>query len=270
MLVLILPFAFATPFIRPRLFPFGGKIVGGLPITIQDASYQISLQTRNFHICGGSVISENFVLTAAHCTSGQSASSLTIRAGSDLYRSGGVVVRVEKILQHEKFDYSKIDFDFSLLKLAAPLNFSDLIQPIALPSQDEIVEDDSLCIVTGWGNTQNSQESRDKLRAAYVPSVNQAECDAAYRNFGGITDRMICAGYKSGGKDACQGLLLERRLLRRFLNYLFTGDSGGPLVSGEKLVGVVSWGYGCAIAGYPGVYSRVAAARDWIKEKSGV
>lgn len=203
----IFPIVIATP-VLPRYFPFGGKIVGGLPIGIEDASYQISLQTSNFHICGGSVISENFVLTAAHCTSGQSASRLTIRAGSNLYRAGGVVVKVEQILQHEKFDYSTIDYDFSLLKLAEPLTFSDSIKPIALPSQDEVVDDDSLCIVTGWGNTQSSQESRDKLRAAYVPSVNHIECNSAYQTFGGVTDRMICAGYKSGGRDACQGLLV--------------------------------------------------------------
>lgn len=215
-LALIIPMVIATPMVRPRYFPFG-KIVGGLPIGIEIAPYQISLQTRNFHICGGSVISENFILTAAHCTSGQSVSSLTIRAGSDLYKYGGVVVKVEKILQHEKFDYSKIDFDFSLLKLAEPLTFSKQISPIALPSQDEPVEDDSLCFVTGWGNTQNSQESRDKLRAAFVPSVNQEECNTAYESFGGVTDRMICAGYKVGGKDACQGLFDNFKYFK-FLN----------------------------------------------------
>lgn len=85
-----------------------------------------------------------------------------------------------------------------------------------------------------------------------VPSVNQTECSKAYNNMGGITDRMICAGFKAGGKDACQG------------------DSGGPLVADNKLVGVVSWGYGCAKPDYPGVYSRVAAARDWIRSKTNI
>ena len=85
-----------------------------------------------------------------------------------------------------------------------------------------------------------------------MPTVNQKECNKAYSDFGGVTDRMLCAGYQQGGKDACQG------------------DSGGPLVADGKLVGVVSWGYGCAQAGYPGVYSRVAVVRDWVRENSGV
>lgn len=90
------------------------------------------------------------------------------------------------------------------------------------------------------------------MRAALVPIVNQEKCATAYKNLAPITDRMICAGFDKGGKDACQG------------------DSGGPLVSNNVLVGVVSWGYGCAQANYPGVYSRVASVRNWISEQSGV
>lgn len=85
-----------------------------------------------------------------------------------------------------------------------------------------------------------------------MPVVNQEACGKAYEDFGGITDRMICAGHTEGGKDACQG------------------DSGGPLVAEGKLIGIVSWGYGCARPNYPGVYSRVAVARDWIRENAGV
>lgn len=85
------------------------------------------------------------------------------------------------------------------------MEYSETIQAIALPEQDEPVDDDTLCYVTGWGNTQNSQESKEKLRAAFVPSVNQEKCAEAYRNFGSITDQMICAGFRKGQVDACQG-----------------------------------------------------------------
>ncbi|XP_055642588.1 trypsin-1-like [Toxorhynchites rutilus septentrionalis] len=230
----------------------GHRIVGGFEISIEDAPHQVSLQTRGSHICGGSIISTKWVLTAAHCTDGSSVSSLTVRVGSSKHASGGEVINISRIVQHPQFSYSTIDYDYSLLQLKSDLKLGGNVQKIALPGQDEPVEDGTLCEVTGWGNTQNAAESRAILRAAYVPAVNQTSCDKAYTIYGGVTDRMICAGYQQGGKDACQG------------------DSGGPLVANGTLVGIVSWGLGCAQPNYPGVYSRVAAARDWIRSNSGV
>uniref|UniRef100_A0A182QTY3 trypsin n=1 Tax=Anopheles farauti TaxID=69004 RepID=A0A182QTY3_9DIPT len=176
---------------------------------------------------------------------------LTVRLGSSRHADGGTVVRVVRVVQHPNFDYSNIDYDYSLLELESELSFSDKVQPVSLPKQDEKVNDGTMTTVSGWGNTQSASESNAVLRAANVPTVNQKECNEAYASFGGVTDRMLCAGYQQGGKDACQG------------------DSGGPLVADGKLVGVVSWGYGCAMPGYPGVYSRVASVRDWVRENSG-
>lgn len=184
--------------------------------------------------------------------SGGNAKNFKVRVGSSQHCNGGRLIQVDKILQHEKFSYSNIDYDFSILKLKDKLSFNDEENKIGLPEQDEVVPDDGECTVTGWGNTQSSNESNAWLRSAKVPAVNQEKCSQAYKDFGGVTERMICAGYEQGGKDACQG------------------DSGGPLVYDNKLVGVVSWGYGCARPNYPGVYSRVASVRKWIKEKSGV
>ncbi|XP_055700154.1 trypsin-1-like isoform X2 [Phlebotomus papatasi] len=119
-------------------------------------------------------------------------------------------------------------------------------------SEDEQVPDGTMLMVSGWGDTQNAHESRNQLRAAKVPKYNDKACNDAYKGFGGITERMMCAGVLEGGKDACQG------------------DSGGPLTWDGVVVGVVSWGYGCAKPRYPGVYSRVSAVRDWIKESVDV
>lgn len=107
------------------------------------------------------------------------------------------------------------------------------------------------------GNTKNSSESNAVIRAAYVPITNQEYCKKQYETIGDtVTDQMICAGFEEGGKDACQG------------------DSGGPLSvesNGERvLVGVVSWGEGCAEPEFPGVYSRVSSVRSWIKSTSGI
>lgn len=108
---------------------------------------------------------------------------------------------VERIEQHQQFNYSNIDYDYSLLKLSKPLNFSDSINAIKLPSIFDKVRDGTLCLVTGWGNTQNSTESRNNLRGAEVPIVNQRKCSNAYARYGGVTPRMVCAGFEIGGKD---------------------------------------------------------------------
>lgn len=184
--------------------------------------------------------------------SGQRPNNLKIRVGSTRHASDGVVHTVKRIVQHQNFSYQTIDWDYSLLELDSDISLSQSAQPVNLPAQSERIADKTECLVTGWGTTQSVSESRDRLRAALVPIVNQKKCARAYQKIGTITDRMICAGYDKGGRDACQG------------------DSGGPLVANNVLVGVVSWGQGCAMANYPGVYSRVATVRNWIKEYTGV
>uniref|UniRef100_A0A240PM69 trypsin n=1 Tax=Anopheles epiroticus TaxID=199890 RepID=A0A240PM69_9DIPT len=230
----------------------GHRIVGGFEIDVAETPYQVSLQRNRRHICGGSILSGQWVLTAAHCTDGSTPQRLTVRLGSSLHASGGTIVRVARIIPHPNYNDENIDFDYSLLELASPITFSDVVRPIALPEQDEPVEDGIMTIVSGWGSTKSATESNDVLRAANVPTVSQEECSEAYNQSGGITDQMLCAGYHQGGKDACQG------------------DSGGPLVADGKLIGVVSWGYDCARAGFPGVYARVASVREWLRENSGV
>lgn len=194
---------------RPRFDPYfpthSGKIVGGQVINITETPWQISLQDRNFHICGGSIIAPGFVLTAAHCTNGNKESNLAIRAGSDVYYSGGFKIQVVKIHQHPSFNLGNIDFDFSILELKEKLLFSNKINSIQLPSQDEDVDDNTMCLVTGWGNTQSSSETRERLRGALVPKANQNYCNTAYASYGGVTARMICAGFKKGQVDSCQG-----------------------------------------------------------------
>ncbi|XP_053666898.1 trypsin-1-like [Anopheles marshallii] len=227
-------------------------IVGGFEINIAVTPYQVSLQYYNRHRCGGSVLSNKWVLTAAHCTVGTATSSLAVRSGSSRHASGGIVVRVQRVIDHPNYVDGTFDYDFSLLELRGRLTFSGVVQPVALPEQDEPVKDGTMTTISGWGNTQSAAESNAVLRAANVPTINQSTCNKNYERFGGITSRMLCAGYQQGGKDSCQG------------------DSGGPLVANGKLIGVVSFGYGCARVGYPGVYSRVAIVRSWIRENSKV
>lgn len=145
--------------------------------------------------------------------------------------------------------------------------FSPSKAKIALPLQNEPVPVGSLSLISGWGRFSYGGGSPISLRAAKVNIVNQALCNRAYN--GGITTRMLCAAAK--GKDACQGWVTCDRILTISLIKKKCSDSGGPLKSSNnKLIGVVSFGMGCAMDRYPGVYSRVAFVRDWIKKISGV
>lgn len=176
-----------------------------------------------------------------------------MRLGTSEYSRNGQLLRIQNIVQHEKFNYSSVDYDFALLQLQDPIEFDKTKKAVQLPAEDAVFNDGDMCYVSGWGTTQNVLEPRGWLRQVQVPLVNQQECSGRYSKYGGVTDRMICAGYMNGRKDACQG------------------DSGGPMVNADGvLVGVVSWGYGCAVPNYPGVYARVSQVREWIKNHSGV
>lgn len=115
-----------------------------------------------------------------------------VRTGSTIHDKHGVLIGVKRIVQNKKFNNRNVDYDYSLLELDEPLTFDETTQPIALPDFGEDVADGSMCLVTGWGNTQNSSESRLNLRGAEVPIVNQVKCNAAYSSYGGVTPRMIC------------------------------------------------------------------------------
>lgn len=133
---------------RPRL---DGYIVGGDQVDIADFPYQISLQTWS-HICGGSIIAARWILTAGHCTSYQS--GMRVRVASTQHASGGRVHAVKRIVQHAKYDSWVIDYDFALLELEEELELGAGAKPVALPEQDEAVEDGAQAVVSGWGNTQ--------------------------------------------------------------------------------------------------------------------
>ncbi|KAM8711107.1 hypothetical protein ACLKA7_000269 [Drosophila subpalustris] len=221
-----------------------GRIVGGVATTIGSFPWQISLQRNGGHSCGGSIYSSNIIVTAAHCLQSVSASSLQIRAGSSYWSSGGSVIRVASFRNHEGYNANTMVNDIAVIRLSSHLSFSSNIKAIGLATYAPA--NGAAASVSGWG-TQSSGSSSIPTQLQYVNLniVSQARCASSSYGYGSqIRSTMICAA--ANGKDACQG------------------DSGGPLVSGGVLVGVVSWGYGCAYANYPGVYADVAVLRSWV------
>lgn len=196
------------------------------------------------HRCGASLYKADVVITAAHCVEGINAKDLSIRAGTNGVNAE-TSRKVVSYTIHE--NYGNLDFDVAVLKLdsALPLT-AGKIETIELASNDP--KEGEQCFVTGWGALKEGGGSPKQLQGVKVPVVDRTKCNDAYGS--GITKRMICAGIDAGGKDSCQG------------------DSGGPLTINGKLAGIVSWGYGCARPGYPGVYANVAELASWIVKHS--
>lgn len=181
-----------------------GKIVGGFPVNISQVPWQVGLIYGGQQVCGGSIISNQWILTAAHCIRGVGQPNrYQVLVGATDKFSGGKRYKIASYAVHERYSSSNIDYDFGLLKLQEELEFDSTVKPAALPKADDVhVADGTTVLVSGWGHTQNNSESSRYLRAVEVPTVNQEVCHKAYQVYGGVTDRMFCAGnYKNGGKD---------------------------------------------------------------------
>jgi len=223
-------------------------IVGGTAAAAGEFPFIVSLQKSGSHFCGGTLVNANTVVTAAHCTQGQTASQLSVRAGSLNRSSGGTLVKVSSIKIHPSFSSGTLDSDVAIWKLATSIPAGGNVAYATLAAAGSDPASGTLTTVAGWGTTSSGGASLPaELRKVEVPIVARTTCRSNY-SVSEITDTMICAAVAAGGKDSCQG------------------DSGGPLVnsSTKTLVGIVSWGEGCAARGKPGVYSSVGALRTWI------
>uniref|UniRef100_A0A182NV84 trypsin n=1 Tax=Anopheles dirus TaxID=7168 RepID=A0A182NV84_9DIPT len=228
------------------------RIVNGTEATITAYPFVVSVQKWTpmvkQHICGGTLISESWILTAAHCVDKVSPKTVMVRANSTFFNRGGKLHRVETVVKHERFSYATGDYDFGLLKLQQRFKRATIV---LLPSGGRRFPPAERCTAMGWGYTLSSAP-RDQLRQVVLPIVPQKACRKAYEGTDEITARMICAGYAEGLRDACDG------------------DSGGPLICRGMQAGVISWAFGCAQPNKYGVYSSVAEGREWIRNHTGV
>jgi len=233
-----------------------GRIVGGTNSQVNEWPWQAALMYGgNRQFCGGSLIADQYVLTAAHCTEGLRASDVSIRLGdhtlSTTSESNQLTRSVSKIINHPNYQGGSEINDIALIKLSSPVNFRTGVWPVCLPPKTPTYANKD-ATVTGWGTTSSGGSSSDVLKEVDVRVWSNLECERTQYG-SAIKDTMLCAGQT--GKDSCQG------------------DSGGPLVfkdggNNYDQIGVVSWGYGCAAPNAPGVYTRVSKYMDWIEQNT--
>ncbi|CAL4124214.1 unnamed protein product, partial [Meganyctiphanes norvegica] len=236
------------------------RIVGGVETEVNEYPWQAAMIYSGYTqvFCGASVIGTKHILTAAHCTQAVTDYSLSyqvLTGAHDLTNaaSSQLIFNAATFIQHSDYDSSTFDNDISIIVLSNSIDFtSSDVRPICLPYSDADAYDSVTATVSGWGTTSSGGSQPDVLMEVDVPTMSNSKCQSSYGS--SITDNMLCAGYDAGKKDSCQG------------------DSGGPLTynsgSGYTQIGVVSWGYGCASAGYPGVYARVTKYLSWISSNT--
>ncbi|XP_007103399.1 trypsin-like isoform X2 [Physeter macrocephalus] len=219
------------------------KIVGGHTCAAHSVPYQVSLNS-GYHFCGGSLINRQWVVSAAHCYK----SRMQVGLGAhnvDIPEGHGQFTNAAKIIVHPNYNKVTMNNDIMLIKLNTLATLNDQVAPVSLPRSCAAAG--TQCLISGWGNTKGNGSNYPKLlQCMEAPILPDSVCRSAYPSQ--ITSNMMCLGFLEGGKDSCQG------------------DSGGPVVCNGQLQGIVSWGYGCAVKGKPGVYTKVCNYVSWIQK----
>jgi len=262
----LVAFAFAVDDCgRTPVPPDETRIVGGKPAVPYSWPWQAEMCFGSWGSCslrcGATLIDNNWIMCAAHCVDGyeDQPEMFHFKLGTYDYRNdnepGEVIVNVTRVFKNPQYGSpNQFSNDMSILQLATPVMFTDHIQPVCVPKNiDALAVEGNSCFVTGWGTTSEGGSISNELRQVIVPFINLSTCQQEYPNM--VDETMVCAG--RAGVDSCQG------------------DSGGPLVTKHAdngrwyQAGIVSWGRGCAEAGYAGVYGRTSAMCAFIQQVVG-
>lgn len=225
--------------------PPQARVVGGSEADIAEYPFTVFVSEQGAQFCGGTLVAPDKVVTAAHCVNSEQPEDIEVVAGRQDTRAGdGVVAPVGEIATHPEYVSPDSGADIAVLTLEDALNQRTL--DVATSADAALYRAGTPTTVLGWGATSEGGSPSTTLRKAHPPVTADETCAEA--NPGFSPDSMVCAGLPEGGVDACQG------------------DSGGPLVAEGKLIGIVSWGNGCARPEMPGVYTRVSSYENFMRE----
>ncbi|XP_038581279.1 coagulation factor VII [Micropterus salmoides] len=241
---------------RP-LIHFAPRVINGQICPKGHCPWQALLTENGDYTCGAIVLSDRWILTAAHCVYGKAAASFKVTVGEHDRNNDEKTEQerqVVKVIIHTGYNKSSSDSDLAMLKLGRPVKLGQYVVPICLPAMNSsfirTLSNIRYSTVSGWGRLSQFGPPSRFLQKLMLPRVPLQECRLHTQL--NITRNMICAGLKTGGRDACEG------------------DSGGPLVTRYKktwfLTGVVSWGKGCANKNLYGVYTKVSNYLGWIRD----
>ncbi|KAJ8726723.1 hypothetical protein PYW08_015120 [Mythimna loreyi] len=226
------------------------RIVSGRNTSITAVPWQVSLREKTYPICGGSVVTDVWLLTAAHCLLRARASELSVRLGSSWKTHGGEMYDIKECYVHPRYISKTKTNDVGLVRLYTPLRFSARVLPIRLVAKEAKLPANEPAIVSGWGKLKEGGPSATYLQSSTIKTIAMKLCRRSGLDRKAIDPvSMFCAGsFSQASPDACQG------------------DSGGPIVYEGVLIGVVSWGLGCARGNFPGVYTRLSypVIYDWV------
>eukprot|EP00062_Callorhinchus_milii_P000265 gi/632935063/ref/XP_007887632.1/ PREDICTED: serine protease 56-like [Callorhinchus milii] len=235
-----------------------GRIVGGHMAAPGSWPWLVLLKLNGNVMCGGVLVQDSWVATAAHCFTGNRNENYwqVVTGEYDLSKQDTEerITQINRIIIHPKFNQRTFNNDIALLELTVPVSVSELVSSVCIPEKIEELPAGTMCYIAGWGSVYEDGPSADILMEAKVPLLAQSTCKTALGKEL-ITSQMFCAGYLTGKVDSCQG------------------DSGGPLTCVDPtskqyyLYGITSWGDGCGQRNKPGVYTRVPSFTTWINEE---
>ncbi|XP_032671249.1 chymotrypsin-1-like [Odontomachus brunneus] len=218
-------------------------IVGGATASPGQFPYQISLRQNGYHICGGTIISNRHIVTAAHCIpSKNQQSTMTVVTGTNHISSGGQEHRIKSIQVHPQYDTRTNRNDIAVITLEQLMTFNQVQKPIPLANADN-ADGRTRCVLSGWGQLGARQGPPTYLQYVELTTTTLSDCRRVHSN---VFEKQLCC-FEKHGIGACMG------------------DSGGPLVCNGRLAGIVSWGIPCGV-GYPDVFTKAYHYQDWISQ----